>query len=88
MAKSADQGGQSVTALPWCSDVDLLGNDERIIDLDAKISDGALHLGVPKEQLNHAEVAGPPVNQDRFGSPQRMGAEQGWVEADPDDPLR
>ena len=29
------EGGQSVTALPRCSDVDLLGDGERVIDLDA-----------------------------------------------------
>ena len=69
------RGGQSVTALPRCSDVNLLCDCERVIDLDAKVSDRALHLGVPKEQLNRAEVPGPPVNQSRLGSPQRMGAE-------------
>jgi hypothetical protein len=26
-------GGQSVTALRWCSDVDLLGDGERVISL-------------------------------------------------------
>ena len=69
------RGGQSVTALPRCSDVDLLGNGERVIDLDAKISDRALHFGVPKEELNRAEVPGSPMNHSRLGSPHRMGAE-------------
>jgi hypothetical protein len=69
------RGGQSVTALPRGSDVDLLGDGERVIGLDAEIPDRALHLGVAKEQLNRAEVPGPPVNQSRLGSPQRMGAE-------------
>ena len=45
MATSADQGAQSVTALPWCSDVDLLGD----VDLVAKVSDHALHVSVIKE---------------------------------------
>jgi hypothetical protein len=56
------KGGQSVTALPRCSDVDLLGDRERVIDVDAEVSDRALHLGVAKEQLNRAEVAGSSVN--------------------------
>ena len=64
-----------MTALPRCSDVDLLGDRERVIDLDAKVSDRALHLGVPKEQLNRAEVPGSAVDQSGLGSPQRMGAE-------------
>jgi hypothetical protein len=46
------KGGQSVTALPRCSDVDLLRDGERIVNLDAEVPDGALHLGVPKEKLN------------------------------------
>jgi hypothetical protein len=41
------RGGQSVTALPRGSDINLLGDRERVIDLDAKVSDRALHLGVP-----------------------------------------
>jgi hypothetical protein len=69
------RGGQSVTALPRCSDVDLLGDSERIVNLDAEVPDGALHFGVPKEKLNRPEVSGPPVNQSRLGSPQRVSAE-------------
>jgi hypothetical protein len=64
-----------VTALPRCSDVDLLGDSERIVNLDAEVPDGALHFGVPKEKLNRPEVSGPPVNQSRLGSPQRVSAE-------------
>jgi hypothetical protein len=48
MATSARiRGGQSVTALPQCSDVDLLRDRERFVNLDAKVPDGALHLGAP-----------------------------------------
>jgi hypothetical protein len=32
--------------------IDLLGDGERVIDLDAKIPDGAFHLGVPKEAIH------------------------------------
>jgi hypothetical protein len=64
-----------VAALPRCSDVDLLGDGERVIDLNAEVPDGALHVRVPKEQLNRAQVSGPPVNQRGLGSPQRVGAE-------------
>jgi hypothetical protein len=82
------EGGQSVAALPRCSDVDLLGDRERVIDLDAKVSDRALHLGVAKEQLNRPEVSGSPIDQGRLGSTQRMSAEQRRVETDAGDPLR
>jgi hypothetical protein len=57
------EGGQSVAALPPCSDVDLFGDRERIVDLDAEVPDRALHLGVAKEQLNGAEVPGSPIDQ-------------------------
>ena len=36
--------GQSVSALPPCSDIRLLGDRECIIDLDTKVSDSALDL--------------------------------------------
>lgn len=64
--------GQSASALPSGSDVDLLGDGESIIDLNAEIPDSALDLRVPKEQLNGPQVAGSPVNQGRLGSTQGM----------------
>jgi len=39
--------GQSYSALPGSSDVDLFGYGERVIDFNAEISDGALDLGMP-----------------------------------------
>ena len=69
------EGGQSVAALPRCSDVDLLGDRERIVDLDAEVPDRALHLSVAKEKLNRTEVPSPPINQSGLGSPKRVGAE-------------
>jgi hypothetical protein len=64
-----------VTALPRPSDVDLLGDGERVIDLEAKVPDRALHLGMAEEQLNRAEVPGSPIDQGRLGSTQRVSAE-------------
>jgi hypothetical protein len=40
-----------VTAQPRCSDVDLLGYGERIIDLDAKVPDPALSLNDPSQSF-------------------------------------
>jgi hypothetical protein len=61
--------GRALTALPRFSDVDLLGDGERVVDLNTEIPDRALHLGVPKEQLSRAEVPGSPIDQGRLGSP-------------------
>jgi hypothetical protein len=44
--------GQSTSALPSGSDVDLLGDCESIIDLDTEIPDGAFDLGMTKQQLD------------------------------------
>ena len=45
-------GGQSMSALPSTSDVNLLRYRERVIDLNAQISDGALDLGMAEQDLN------------------------------------
>jgi hypothetical protein len=58
---------------------------ERIVNLDAKVSDRALYLGVPEEQLDRAKVldgvkvSRSSVDQRHLRSPQRMGAKQRWV---------
>ena len=36
---------------PWRSDVHLLRDGERVVHLDAKVADGALQLGMAKQQL-------------------------------------
>jgi hypothetical protein len=43
-----------VTALPRY--VDVLGDNERVVDLDAEIPDCALDLGVAKEKLNRGRL--------------------------------
>ena len=45
------------------SDIDFLGDLDRIIDLDAEISNGALDLRMSEQKLHGSEVACPPVNQ-------------------------
>jgi hypothetical protein len=47
-----------------------LGKSERILYIDAKISDGAFNLGMPEQNLNGAQVASLFVNDGRFGSAQ------------------
>ena len=41
-------------ALPTKLDINLFGNRQRIIYIDAKVSDGALDLPVTKKKLNRA----------------------------------
>jgi hypothetical protein len=42
------EGGQSMSALPGYSDINLFRYRERVIDFDAEISDRAFDLGMPK----------------------------------------
>ena len=59
-----------VSALPNRSHVNLLGHLECVIDLDAKVSRGALDLGMAEEQLNCPKVARSAINQRGLGSAQ------------------
>ena len=45
-AKPDKEAGQSMSALPVTSDVNLFCNREGVVELDAEISDGAFDLGV------------------------------------------
>jgi hypothetical protein len=54
--------GRLVQAAPENLDLDLLGNCERVINIDAEISDGALDLGMAQQELDGTEVARSSVN--------------------------
>ena len=43
-------------------DLRLLGDLQGVLQLDPKVSDGALELGVPEEELDGSEVLGTPPN--------------------------
>jgi hypothetical protein len=77
-----------VSALPSNSDVDLFCYCNGIIDLDAKISDGALNLGVPQQQLDRPQIACSPIDQGRFRAPERMCSEQARIQANAGRPGR
>ena len=51
-----------------------LGESERILYIDAQISNGAFNLSVTQQNLHGAQVASLLVNDGRFGSAQRVGA--------------
>jgi hypothetical protein len=72
---------------PGTSDLDFLRDLDRIVNFDAKISNGAFDLRAAQQQLNRTQVTGSPVDQRRFGSAQGVRAELQQVEADARDPL-
>jgi hypothetical protein len=48
----------------------LFGYFQRIIHLNAQISNRAFELGVPEQKLDRPEILGSSVNQRCFGSAQ------------------
>jgi hypothetical protein len=63
------------------SEVSLLGESKRVIDLNAEIADRALELGMTKQQLAGAQVSRPLVDERDLCSPQAVSAIQRSVEA-------
>ena len=64
---SAHGSGGACLLCPGNSDINLFRYGEGIIDLDAKVPDGAFDLCVPEQQLNGAQIAGTPIDQGRLG---------------------
>ena len=54
---------------PYRSDLDSLRDGEGIFQVNAEIPDGAVHLGVSKEELNSAQIACLAVDLRNLRSP-------------------
>lgn len=61
-----------MSALPCRSDIDLLGNRERIVHLDAEIAHRAFDLGVAEQNLYRSQIPGAAVDQRCLGPSQRV----------------
>jgi hypothetical protein len=48
------------------SEVNLLGNIQRVVHLNSEVSDGAFQLGVTEEKLDCTQVACLPINLGSF----------------------
>ena len=72
----SQQAGRACPLCPGTSDVNLLRYRERVIDLNAQISDGALDLCVAEQELDGPKIAGAPIDQRRLRSSEGMGAEK------------
>ena len=69
------RGGQATwsgVSASTASDFGLLGDLERVVNLNAEIPDGAFKLRVAEEQLYGSEVAGSPVDQGWLRTPNRV----------------
>jgi hypothetical protein len=77
-----------MSAPPASSDIQLLGECNGVINLDAKIPDGAFDPGVAEQKLNSSQVARSPVDQHRLRPAQGMRSVHGCIETDTGYPLR
>jgi hypothetical protein len=70
-------------ARPWDkSNVGVLGDLERIIDLDSKVANRTLELCVTEQELHSTKVLGLSIDQGRLCAAQRVGAVFMMIEAD------
>ena len=85
LARAGGAGAGAATGLQL-SNLGLLGDLERVVDLNPQISHRRLQLRVPEQELHGPEVLGALVDQRRLGAPHRMRAVVGGVEAQLPDP--
>ena len=67
--------GRARQLCPGISDINFLGNLNRIVDLDTKVTNGALDLGVAEQKLDCTQISSSAVDQSRFGPPQGVRTE-------------
>src|SRR5215471_3155507 len=79
--------GRAFPLCPGISDVNLFRYRERVINLDAEVSDGTLDFRMAEQELDRTQVASAPVDQRYLGAPKRVGAVDARIEADACDPL-
>lgn len=68
------QKANGIKLFAWFSNVDLLGDAQRVFKLDAKIPHRAVYLGVSEQKLDCTKIAGFMVNERGLCAPHRMGA--------------
>lgn len=74
--------GEVILACPLCpgsSDVNLFGNRECVINLNAEISNRAHCFCVTRQKLNRAEIARSPIDEGCLGLSERMRTEEARV---------
>ncbi len=74
--------GPEVSNGPNESDLDRFGDCQRVFHLNAKIQDGAIHLGMAQQKLNRAQVTSLAVNVRNLRSAHRVRPVGGRIELD------
>src|SRR5262245_53854494 len=63
--------GRAYPLCPGTSDINLLRYRERVVNVNAEISDGAFDLRVAQQKLDGPKIAGAPIDQGRLCPSQR-----------------
>jgi len=63
-------------------DLGLLGNLERVVNLDAKVPHGAFQFRMAQEQLHGSQVPGSGIDQRWLGTPNRMRSTPRRIKSD------
>lgn len=79
--------GRACLLCPGDSDINLFGNGERVVHLDAEIADRAFDLDVAEQELHRSQIPRPPVDQRCLGPAQGMGAKHSWIKPDACHPI-
>src|ERR1043166_6759834 len=79
--------GRTFPHCPCRSDINLFGNGEGVVDLNAEVSDGALDLGVAEQELDSPQIACASIDQGCLCPPEGMRTEDVWVQPDAGSPL-
>lgn len=66
--------GRALPLCPLFSDVDLFGNSQGVVHLDAQVPDGAFDLSVSEQKLNGPKIARATIDQRRLCASQRITA--------------
>ena len=74
--------GRACLLCPSDSDINLFGNRERVVDLDAEIAHHAFDLGVAEQELHGSQIPRAPVDQHCLGPAQGAGAKHLRVKPD------
>lgn len=67
---------------PFGSDLDRLSFGQRVLQFNAEIPYGAVHLGMTQQELNRSQVARLTVDERDFGPAHRVRAVRCWVQPD------
>ena len=74
--------GRACLLCPHDSDINLFGNRERIVHLDAELADRTFDFSVAEQELHGSQIPGAAVDQRCLGPAQGVGPKHHRVKPD------